>query len=43
MKEVDQRSDGRAEPTVEDLATPELDLWARERGLTKLRLNLLGL
>lgn len=43
LKEVDLRALGSAEPVVEDLATPELDLWARERGLTKLRRNVLGL
>jgi hypothetical protein len=28
---------------VDDLATPELDLWADHRGLVKIHPNLLGL
>jgi hypothetical protein len=28
---------------VDDLATPELDLWASDRGLVKIQVNLLGL
>ena len=43
LKEVDRRVDGRAEPVVDDIATPELDLWAGERGFEKLRPNLLGI
>ncbi len=31
------------EPLVDALATVELDLWAREQGLTKIRANVLGL
>lgn len=42
-KTVDLRVDGRAVPVVDELASVELDLWARERGLEKLRPNLLGL
>jgi formate dehydrogenase accessory protein FdhE len=43
IKTVDLRRRGDAVPVVEDLATPELDLWAQDRGLTKGRTNLLGL
>ena len=43
IKAVDFRKQGAAEPIVDDLATPELDLWARDRGLVKIRLNVLGL
>ena len=43
VKAVDLRKDGAAEPVVDELATPELDIWARDRGLVKVQLNLLGL
>lgn len=43
IKGVDLRKLGNAEPIVDDLATPELDLWADGRGLVKIHLNLLGL
>jgi formate dehydrogenase accessory protein FdhE len=43
IKTVDLRQRGDASPLVEDLATPELDLWAQEQGLTKGRVNLFGL
>jgi formate dehydrogenase accessory protein FdhE len=43
IKTVDLRRQGTAVPIVEDLATPELDLWAREQGLTKGRTNSFGL
>ncbi|MEQ1855354.1 MAG: formate dehydrogenase accessory protein FdhE [Longimicrobiales bacterium] len=43
IKTVDLRRRGDAVPLVEDLATPELDLWAGDRGLTKGRKNLFGL
>ena len=43
LKEVDLRRDGHAIPLVEDLATPELDVWAEERGLWKICRNLVGL
>ena len=43
LKSVDLRIVGVAEPLVEDLATPELDLWAVEQGLEKITPNLLGL
>ena len=43
LKAVDLRIDGAAQPLVDELASVELDLWARERGLDKLQSNLLGL
>ncbi len=43
LKEVDLRLDGHAVPVVDDLATPELDVWAGERGLWKICRNLMGL
>lgn len=43
MKTVDLRKRGDAIPLVDELATVELDLWAQERGLTKMRVNVLGL
>ena len=43
LKSVDLRVSGFAEPLVDDLATPELDLWAAEQGLEKITPNLLGL
>lgn len=43
LKSVDLRVLGLAEPLVDDLATPELDLWAAEQGLEKRVPNLLGL
>ena len=43
LKTIDQRRDGAAEAVVEDIATPELDLWASDRGLVKIQPSLLGL
>ena len=43
LKSVDLRVIGVAEPLVDDLATPELDLWATEQGLEKIAPNVLGL
>ena len=43
IKTVDLRRDGTAEPLVDELAPVELDIWAQEQGLTKLRANVLGL
>ena len=43
IKAIDLRKLGNAEPVVDDLATPELDLWAEDRGLVKIHPNLLGL
>jgi formate dehydrogenase maturation protein FdhE len=40
---VDLRKEGHAVPLVDELAAVELDIWAQERGLTKLRENVLGL
>jgi formate dehydrogenase accessory protein FdhE len=42
LKSVDLRVIGIAEPLVDDLATPELDLWAIEQGLEKIVQNVLG-
>jgi formate dehydrogenase maturation protein FdhE len=44
VKTVDLRKDGTATavPEVEDFASVELDLWSGERGLEKVRRNLLG-
>lgn len=43
FKTVDLRRSGNAVPMVDELATVELDLWARDRGLRKVRVNVLGL
>ncbi len=43
LKTVDLRVKGDAIPLVDEVATVELDLWARDRGMTKLRVNVLGL
>jgi FdhE protein len=43
IKTVDLRKDGTAVPLVDELAAVELDIWAREQGLRKLRVNVLGL
>ena len=43
LKTVDLRTDGRAVPPVDELASVDLDLWAEEQGLAKLQRNLLGL
>jgi formate dehydrogenase maturation protein FdhE len=43
VKTVDLREKGDAVPLVDELAAVELDVWAREQGLTKLRANVLGL
>jgi FdhE protein len=43
IKTVDLRKDGNAVPLVDELAAVELDIWAQEQGLTKLRANVLGL
>ena len=42
VKAIDLREAGLAVPVVDELASVELDLWAREQGLAKLRANLLG-
>ena len=43
IKAVDLRENGLALPVVDELASVELDLWAVEQGLAKLRTNLLGM
>ena len=43
IKTVDLRKKGTAVPLVDELAAVELDIWAQEQGLTKLRANVLGL
>ena len=43
IKTVDLRKEGNAVPCVDELAAVELDIWAGEEGLTKLRTNVLGL
>ncbi len=42
-KEIDLRRDGRAVPEVDEIATPELDVWARERSLQKVVTNAMGI
>ena len=41
IKTVDLTKNGLAEPIVDEIAAAPLDLWARERGYSKLELNLL--
>jgi len=43
IKGVDLTILGLAEPLVDDVATAALDLWAVEKGYTKIELNLIGL
>ena len=43
IKAIDLRETGLAVPPVDELASVELDVWAVEQGLTKVRTNLLGL
>ena len=43
LKTVDLRKRGDAVPIVDDLATIELDLWAREQGLRRVQASLFGL
>jgi len=43
IKAVDLTRDGRAVPVVDELATVALNIWAENRGYTKLESNLLGL
>ena len=43
VKAIDLRAAGLAVPVVDELASVELDLWAGEQGLVKLRRNLLGM
>lgn len=43
IKSVDLSKNGLAEPIVDEMASAPLDLWAQERGYSKLKLNLMGL
>ena len=43
IKGVDLTRLGFADPLVDDVATAALDLWALEKGYTKIELNLIGL
>jgi FdhE protein len=43
IKTVDLTKDGHAEPMVDELASAPLDLWAQDRGYSKLQRNLLGM
>jgi FdhE protein len=43
LKTFDLRRRGDVLPLVDDLASPELDLWAREHGLARVGSNLFGL
>lgn len=43
LKTVDLTKSGLAEPLVDEIAAVPLDLWAQERGYTKLQLNLMQL
>ena len=42
IKTIDLTKDGLAVPCVDDIASVSLDLWARERGYTRLKRNVLG-
>jgi len=41
LKTVDLTKSGLAEPLVDEIAAVPLDLWAQERGYTKLQSNLM--
>jgi len=43
IKSIDLTKNGLAEPLVDELAAIPLDLWAQERGYSKLHPNLLGM
>jgi FdhE protein len=43
LKCIDLTKDGRAVPSVDELATPALDIWAHENGYEKIELNLAGI
>ena len=43
MKAIDLTKNGLAVPEVDDLASVALDLWAQEKGYTKLQVNLFGI
>ena len=42
IKTIDLTKDGLAVPCVDDIASVSLDLWARERGYTRIKANVLG-
>ena len=43
IKTIDLTKDGLAVPCVDDIASVSLDLWARERGYTRITCNVLGI
>ena len=43
IKTVDLSKDGLAVPCVDDIASVSLDLWARERGYTRIKENVFGI
>ena len=43
VKTIDLTKDGLAVPCVDDIASVSLDLWARERGYTRIKWNVLGI
>jgi len=43
VKTIDLTKDGLAVPCVDDIASVSLDLWARERGYTRIKDNVLGI
>lgn len=43
IKTIDLTKNGHGEPLVDELASPPLDLWARQHGYAKLHPNLLGM
>jgi len=43
VKAVDMTKNGLADPVVDEIAALPLDLWAQERGYSKLALNVMGL
>jgi formate dehydrogenase maturation protein FdhE len=43
VKTIDLTKDGLAVPCVDDIASVSLDLWARERGYTRIKRNVLGI
>jgi formate dehydrogenase accessory protein FdhE len=43
IKTIDLTKDGLAVPCVDDVASVSLDLWARERGYTRVKRNVLGI
>jgi FdhE protein len=43
IKSIDMTKNGLAEPIVDEMASIPLDLWAQERGYSKLHPNLLGM